>query len=92
MPSATRSAPSSTSARRDFLRAAEALTGAPISTGNEAELLINGDRIFPAFLETVRVAERTLNVQTYVYWRGEIADEVAARDRRARRARASRAR
>ena len=62
----------------DFLRAAEALTGAPISTGNEAELFVNGDRIFPAFLDTVRAAERTLNVQTYVYWRGEIADEVAA--------------
>src|SRR5688572_1988852 len=43
-----------------FLRAAEALTGAPISWGNEAELLINGDAIFPAYLETVRGAERTL--------------------------------
>lgn len=61
----------------DFLRAAEALTGAPISKGNKAELLINGDRIFPAFLETIASAERTLNVQTYVYWRGEIAGEVA---------------
>jgi cardiolipin synthase A/B len=60
-----------------FLRAAEALTGAPITTGNEAELLINGDQIFPAFLETIGSAERTLNVQTYVYWRGEIATEVA---------------
>ena len=38
----------------DFLRAAEALTGAPITEGNEAELLINGDRIFPAMLETIR--------------------------------------
>ena len=64
-------------AEDDFLHAAEALTGAPISEGNEAELLINGDRIFPAFLETIRSAERTLNVQTYVYWRGEIAREVA---------------
>ncbi len=62
----------------DFLRAAEALTGAPISEGNRAELLINGDNIFPAFLETIAAAERTLNVQTYVYWRGEIAGEVAA--------------
>jgi cardiolipin synthase len=62
----------------EFLRAAEALTGAPISHGNEAELLINGDRIFPAFLDTVASAERTLNLQTYVYWRGEIAREVAA--------------
>ena len=61
----------------DFLRAAEALTGAPISEGNAAELLINGDRIFPAFLETIESAQSTLNVQTYVYWRGEIARDVA---------------
>ena len=62
----------------DFLRAAEALTGTPISEGNEVELFVNGDRIFPAFLETIASAERTLNVQTYVYWRGDIADQVAA--------------
>ncbi len=62
----------------DFVRAAEALTGAPISDASVAELLINGDRIFPCFLETIAGAERTLNVQTYVYWRGEIADEIAA--------------
>jgi cardiolipin synthase len=62
----------------EFLRAAEALTGAPISHGNEAELLINGDQIFPAFLDTLSSAERTLNLQTYIYWRGEIAHEVAA--------------
>jgi len=61
----------------DFLRAAESLTAAPISEGNEAELLINGDRIFPAFLDVIRSAERTLCVQTYVYWQGDIADEVA---------------
>jgi cardiolipin synthase A/B len=61
----------------EFLRAAEALTGAPISHGNEAELLINGDRIFPAFVETVSAAERTLNLQTYIYWRGDIAREIA---------------
>jgi cardiolipin synthase len=61
----------------DFMRAAEALTGAPVTTGNKAELLINGDSIFPAFLETIASAERTLNLQTYIYWRGEIADDVA---------------
>jgi cardiolipin synthase A/B len=62
----------------DFLRASEAITGAPISEGNDVELLINGDEIFPAFLETVRGAEKTLTVETYVYWTGDIADEVAA--------------
>jgi cardiolipin synthase len=61
----------------DFLAAAEALTGAPAAHGSEVEPLINGDSIFPAFLETIRSAERTLNLETYVYWRGEIADQVA---------------
>jgi cardiolipin synthase A/B len=60
-----------------FLRAAEALTGAPISWGSEAELLINGDRIFPCYLDTIRNAERTVCLLTYVYWRGEIAGQVA---------------
>jgi cardiolipin synthase len=60
-----------------FLRAAESLTQAPISRGNTIELLINGDRIFPCFLETIRSAERTVNLLTYVYWQGEIAEEVA---------------
>jgi cardiolipin synthase len=60
-----------------FLRAAESLTQAPITRGNEIELLINGDRIFPCFLETIRSAQRTLNLLTYVYWTGEIAEEVA---------------
>jgi cardiolipin synthase A/B len=60
-----------------FLRAVEALTGAPVSYGNEADLLINGDEIFPAFLETIEGAQETLHVQTYVYWKGDIARDVA---------------
>ncbi len=61
----------------DFMRAAEALTGAPISWGNDAELLINGDRIFPCYLKTIREAQETICLLTYVYWRGEIAHDVA---------------
>ena len=60
-----------------FVRAAEALTQAPISYGNRVDLLVNGDRIFPAFLEAIAGATRTLNLETYVYWTGEIADRVA---------------
>jgi len=65
-------------AERDFLITTEALTAAPIAEGNEIELLINGDEIFPAFLETIASATRAVNLLTYVYWRGEIAEEVAA--------------
>jgi cardiolipin synthase len=60
-----------------FLRAAEALTGAPVSYGNDVDLLINGDRIFPVYLEAIRNAEETVNLLTYAYWRGDIAIEVA---------------
>ena len=60
-----------------FLRAAESLTGAPVSFGNDAELLINGDQIFPAYLGAIRDAEETVNLLTYAYWRGDIAIEVA---------------
>ena len=61
----------------DFMRTAEALTGAPISDGSEVELLVNGDTIFPAILETIAGAQRTLNLETYVYWRGEITEQLA---------------
>src|SRR5215212_2047818 len=60
-----------------FLRAAESLTGEPVSFGNDAELLINGDQIFPAYLGAIRDANETVNLLTYAYWRGDIAVEVA---------------
>jgi cardiolipin synthase A/B len=61
----------------EFMRAAETLTGAPISTGDDVELFINGDHIFPAFLETIGSAEHTLNLVTYACWRGDIVEDVA---------------
>jgi len=57
-----------------FLRASEALTSSPISYGNDVELLINGDRIFPAMLETIRDAQRSVNLLSYIYWKGEIGE------------------
>src|SRR5690348_6030397 len=57
----------------EFLRALEALTGAAVTTGNDLRVLINGDDIFPAVLETIRGSTTTLNLLTFVYWRGDIA-------------------
>ncbi len=61
----------------EFLRALEALTGAHVSTGNDLRVLFNGDEIFPELLQTIAEARRTLNLLTFVYWRGDIAVEVA---------------
>ena len=61
----------------EFLRATEAITMAPIAHGNDIELFINGDEIFPAMLETMGNAKRSLNFLSYLYWSGEIACEIA---------------
>jgi cardiolipin synthase len=60
-----------------FLRATEALTMAPTAHGNAIELFINGDAIFPAMLETMAGAQRTLNFLSYLYWSGEIGTTIA---------------
>ncbi len=60
-----------------FQAAAEAITSSPIARGNRAEILINGDEIFPAFIETISGAKESVNLLTYVYWHGEIAREIA---------------
>jgi cardiolipin synthase len=62
----------------EFLRATEAITMAPITQGNDIELLINGDEIFPAMIETMRGARRSLNFLSYLYWSGEIGSRIAA--------------
>src|SRR5579864_7844559 len=61
-----------------FLAATEAITSAPIAPGNSIELLTNGDEIFPAMLETIASARRSVNLVTYVYWPSEIGRTVAS--------------
>ena len=70
----------------DFARLVEALTGAPLRQGNRVTVLRNGCEIFPAMLEAIRAAERTVSFATYVYWTGSIAPQFA--DTLAERARA----
>jgi cardiolipin synthase A/B len=61
----------------DFARMVEALTVAPLRQGNRVTVLRNGAEIFPAMLEAIRSAERTIDFATYVYWTGSIAPEFA---------------
>lgn len=44
---------------------------------NAVRLLQNGDEIFPAMLEAIRGAERSVCMETYVYWSGKIAEDFA---------------
>jgi cardiolipin synthase A/B len=61
----------------DFAWLVEALTVAPLREGNRVTVLKNGCEIFPAMLDAIRAAERTVDFATYVYWTGSIAPEFA---------------
>ncbi|MER7110897.1 phospholipase D-like domain-containing protein [Streptomyces sp. NPDC000229] len=58
-------------------RRLERLIGVAATEGNQLRPLRNGDEIFPAMLESIRNAEHTIDMMTFVYWRGEIAREFA---------------
>jgi cardiolipin synthase A/B len=53
------------------------MTNAVILEGNKAEILQNGEGFFPALLDSIARARETINFETYVWWSGDICDEVA---------------
>ena len=69
-----------------FRRDVGHLLGPQIATGNRVDTLVNGDRIFPAMLDAIRNAKRSITFETFVYWDGELGREFA--DALAERARA----
>ncbi|WP_327183828.1 phospholipase D-like domain-containing protein [Streptomyces sp. NBC_01334] len=58
-------------------RRLERLIGIAATEGNALTALRNGDEIFPAMLTAIRSAEHTVDMMTFVYWRGDIAREFA---------------
>ncbi len=60
-----------------FFRAMGMLLGPDIVRGNRTKALVNGDEIFPAMLEAIRQAQKTILFETFIYWSGEIGDEFA---------------
>ncbi|MFF4648689.1 phosphatidylserine/phosphatidylglycerophosphate/cardiolipin synthase family protein [Streptomyces sp. NPDC001380] len=64
--------------RKQLLRRRlERLIGIAATEGNAVRPLRNGDQIFPAMLDAVRGARRTVDMMTFVYWRGDIARQFA---------------
>ena len=57
-----------------FRRSLGSLLGPQLLEGNRIEVLLNGDRIFPAMLEAIRGARRTITFETFIYWSGEIGE------------------
>src|SRR5206468_2446825 len=60
-----------------FLQTMHALTGAPLSEGNHVTILKNGVEIFPPMLAAIRAAKKTINLEFYIYWDGEIGRQFA---------------
>lgn len=69
----------------EFLVSLAGVAGAPLRAGGTAELLDNGDAFFPALLDDLRKAERTINVLVFIWEPGRASDQVLAvlRERRA---------
>src|SRR5688572_5212515 len=60
-----------------FQRSMGSLLQPDIYDGNRITPLINGDQIFPAMLEAVRSARKTITFETFIYWKGKIGQEFA---------------
>ena len=60
-----------------FRREMAVMLGPGIVPGNQVVDLENGDGIFPAMLEAIRSAKKTITFETYIYWSGAIGQEFA---------------
>ncbi|MEU6986445.1 phospholipase D-like domain-containing protein [Streptomyces sp. NPDC046324] len=58
-------------------RRLERLIGIAATEGNKLVPLRNGDEIFAAMLAGIRRAEHTVDMMTFVYWKGDIARQFA---------------
>lgn len=60
-----------------FRREMGVLLGPAILPGNTIKDLQNGDEIFPAMLEAIRGARKTISFETYIYWEGDVGKQFA---------------
>jgi len=63
---------------REFLTAVAALAGAPVRSGGTVRLLNNGDAFFPELLSAIRGAERSINLEVFIWEKGDASDQVFA--------------
>jgi cardiolipin synthase A/B len=51
-----------------FQRSMSHLFGSPVIPGNRVTALLNGDESFPAMLEAIRSARRSITLEAYIFW------------------------
>lgn len=70
--------PISSAGSPTFRQGTGALLGGAFVPGNNIITLVNGDQIFPAMLQAIRSARKTIDLETYVFWDGEIGRQFTA--------------
>ncbi len=60
-----------------FFPTLEAYTNAPILGQNSVDVLLNGEEIFPALLDAIRSARKTITYEQYYYEDGPVARDIA---------------
>jgi len=69
----------------EFLASVAGDCGVSIVAGNRLSLLNNGDEFYPAMLQAISGACKTVTIEAYIYWKGEIglrfANALAAKRR-----------
>ncbi len=63
---------------REALPSIAGATHGALLPGNKVELLQNGDGFFPSLLAAVAGAKESVHLESYVWWTGEICEQVAA--------------
>jgi len=61
----------------EFSQLLEAMTAAPLRSGNRVTVMRNGETLVE-MLEAISSAERTIDLSSYIYWPGSIADDFTA--------------
>jgi cardiolipin synthase len=51
------------------------IVGSEFVGGNKVELLVNGDRFFPAMLDAIKRAQKTITLETYIWSPGKISED-----------------
>jgi cardiolipin synthase len=61
-----------------FVRTMGNLLGPTFLPGNRVTSLLNGDQVFPAMLQAIRSAKRSITFENYIFWSSDVGKEFAA--------------
>ena len=59
----------------DFLYTIQSTCQAALHHGNKVEIFTNGPQFYPAMIEAIRAATRSVNLECYIFQPGRVADE-----------------